>query len=48
MDGDEVTGQVVLATEGASARLVVARVRLRTVRIMGLDVGLQIEGARKG
>ena len=48
MDGDEVTSQVVLAAERAATGLVVAGVRLRTVGIMRLDVGLEIKRAREG
>ena len=48
VNGDEVACQVVLATERATTRLVVAHVRLRTVGVVRLDMRLQIEGARKG
>jgi len=45
MNRDEVTSQVVLATEGTTTRLVVAGVRLGAVGVMRLDMGLQIESA---
>ena len=48
MDGHQMTSQVVLATERATTGLVVAGIRLSTVGIMGLDMGLQVEGTCKG
>ena len=47
MDRCGVAHQVVLATEGATAALVCARERLRTVGIVSLHVCLQIELSRK-
>ena len=42
MDGHHVPGEIVLSTEGTTARLVVTGVGLKAVRIMGLDVGLEV------
>ena len=42
MYGHHVTGKIVLSTEGTTARLVVTGVGLKAVRIMGLDVGLEV------
>ena len=48
VNGDEVTGQVVLAAERATTGLVVASIGLCAVGVMGLDVSLQVEGAGEG
>lgn len=45
VDGNQVAGQVVLATKRPSTRLVVASVRLQTIGIMRLDMRLQVVGA---
>lgn len=47
MDGDHMTSEIVLATEGATARLMVAGVGLEAVGVMSLDVGLEVVGAGK-
>ena len=47
VNGDEMAGEVMLAAEGAATRLVVASVRLQPVRVVRLNVRLQIVGARK-
>ncbi len=45
MDGDHMTGKVVLATERTTTRLVVASVGFKTVRVVRLDMSLEIVGA---
>ena len=44
MNRYQVTSEVMLATERATARLVLASVWLGAVGVVGLNVGLQIEG----
>lgn len=42
VDGDKVTSQIMLATERPAARLVMAYVGLSTVRVVSLNVGLEV------
>ena len=44
MYGYQVTSEVVLATERAAARLVLASVWLGAIGVVGLNVRLKIEG----
>ena len=48
MDGDHVTGKVVLAAEGTAAGLVVASVGLDAVGVVGLDMGLEVVRSCEG
>lgn len=48
MDGDHVTGEIVLAAEGTAAGLVVTSVGLEAVGVVGLDVGLKVVRACEG
>lgn len=48
VDRDEVTSQVVLATEGSATRLMLASVWLGAVRVVGLDMRFEIERTSKG
>lgn len=48
MNGDHVTGEVVLAAKGTTAGLVVASVGLEAVGVVGLDVGLEVVRASEG
>ena len=47
VDGHHVAGEIVLAAEGAATRLMVASVGLKTVRVVRLDVRLEVVGAGK-
>ena len=48
MDGDEVASQIMLAAERPATRLVVAYVGLGTVRVMSLNVGLEVVCSGEG
>jgi hypothetical protein len=48
VDADQVTTEIVLATERATTGLVRAHVRLGTVRVVRRHVGLEVKGTSKG